>query len=275
MSAYGFTSDGKFLDQLVGGDEKDVATYLKTGCLARDGLDPSMIPDTGFVALDDYLDGGLPIGLTILAGRPGIGKTTFCNQAAFNVASAGKEVLFLSFEDNLREFTKKALARGDVAEDSQNEALNHIHFLDVPVDVRLDEIRNVIKDANELSGGVDLIIVDQLMHFGNSSETPRDLLVALHFLARELSCAALVSTGILREFYWNEIDFESFPDVDDIVDLPGVLLGMQPSNPTEDMGSLGPCENVAVRVIKNRFGPAGAEVHFTFDAEHSLFTESA
>ena len=63
-----------------------------------------MIISTGFFALDNALNGGLyPGSFTIVAGRPGMGKTSFLKQIA--KATEFGSVLFLDNENAVQELT--------------------------------------------------------------------------------------------------------------------------------------------------------------------------
>lgn len=88
-------------------DAKERARHLKeTG-------KPTLGLPTGISRLDAKL-GGLQEGLTILAGAPGVGKTTFALQLAGAVAPEAP-VIFVSFENSPRNLATKAIcARGNV-----------------------------------------------------------------------------------------------------------------------------------------------------------------
>ena len=66
---------------------------------------------TGLHSLDKMLGGGLRRGsLTLIASRPGMGKTSLALQIAGNIAAAGKSVYFCSLEiskDGLNRFLGK------------------------------------------------------------------------------------------------------------------------------------------------------------------------
>ena len=65
---------------------------------------------TGFPAIDEQL-GGLEDGtLTVLAGRPGMGKSSLGWQIALNVARMGVGVLAISLEMNAAELGRRALS---------------------------------------------------------------------------------------------------------------------------------------------------------------------
>jgi len=63
---------------------------------------------TGLQKLDDIL-GGLPAGLTILSGGPGVGKTTLALQIAIAAAEAGTPALYISFENSPANLTTKGI----------------------------------------------------------------------------------------------------------------------------------------------------------------------
>lgn len=57
--------------------------------------------DTGIRELNRVLGGGIVKGsLTLISGEPGIGKSTLIMQAANNIATAGKRVLYISGEES-------------------------------------------------------------------------------------------------------------------------------------------------------------------------------
>ncbi|HEY8417916.1 MAG TPA: DnaB-like helicase C-terminal domain-containing protein, partial [Limnochordales bacterium] len=66
---------------------------------------------TGLVDLDERLDGGLwPAELSIVAARPGTGKTAFLLTVAQHVARDGKPVLFYSLEQSRRQLALRVVA---------------------------------------------------------------------------------------------------------------------------------------------------------------------
>jgi replicative DNA helicase len=66
---------------------------------------------TGFLSLDRLLLGGLREGVYLLAGAPGMGKTTFLRQLADQVLAYGAPVVFLSMETSAFELWAKSIAR--------------------------------------------------------------------------------------------------------------------------------------------------------------------
>ncbi|MCL2451893.1 DNA repair protein RadA [Candidatus Saccharibacteria bacterium] len=102
---------------------------------------------SGFDDLDAVLGGGLmPGGVVLLAGQPGIGKSTLLMQVAAVVASK-KEVLYVSGEESASQIKLRAERLG--AKDSQN--------LDLASSVSADDVAATI-----LSGKYKLVIVDSM-----------------------------------------------------------------------------------------------------------------
>jgi len=55
---------------------------------------------TGIKGFDELLEHGIPAGSSIIvSGGPGTGKTIFCLQTTYNVASEGNECVYLSLEE--------------------------------------------------------------------------------------------------------------------------------------------------------------------------------
>lgn len=80
--------------------------------LAR-GASPEPDPmPTGFAALDEAIGGGLRAGdLALLGGAHGVGKTTWALQVARNVAAAGREVIYVCFEETPQDLLTRMICR--------------------------------------------------------------------------------------------------------------------------------------------------------------------
>lgn len=75
-----------------------------------ENIDTPAIP-TGFKALDTMLDGGLFEGLYILGAISSLGKTTFVQQVADQIAQGGHDVLYISLEMARYELMAKSISR--------------------------------------------------------------------------------------------------------------------------------------------------------------------
>ncbi len=102
---------------------------------------------TGIADLDDVLGGGiLPGGVTLLAGQPGIGKSTLLLQLAAYVSS-GYSVLYVSGEESAHQVKLRAERLGT----HQSEGL------EFAASTSADDIAATLRD-----GSYDLVIIDSI-----------------------------------------------------------------------------------------------------------------
>lgn len=66
---------------------------------------------TGIVGLDEILEGGLRSGLYLVGAESSMGKTTFVQQMADNIAASGRDVMFISLEMSKNELVAKSVTR--------------------------------------------------------------------------------------------------------------------------------------------------------------------
>ncbi|SHG79779.1 DNA repair and recombination protein RadB [Halobaculum gomorrense] len=116
---------------------------------------------TGSDALDDLLGGGIERGVvTQLYGPPASGKTNLALTAAAEVAGDGGSVLYIDTEDlSMTRFR-------DIAEARSDEPIEQVAGrLVVSEAMSFAEQGEAVKDASELSDGVDLIVLDSATGF--------------------------------------------------------------------------------------------------------------
>lgn len=77
---------------------------------------------TGFLAVDEVLDGGLYAGLYIVGAISSLGKTTFCLQIADQIAQAGNDVLIFSLEMARNELIAKSVSRLTLIQDIEQNS---------------------------------------------------------------------------------------------------------------------------------------------------------
>lgn len=72
---------------------------------------------SGFSELDNVLGGGIvPASLVLVGGDPGIGKSTILLQVCRHVAASGREVLYISGEESLRQIKLRAMRMGEFSD---------------------------------------------------------------------------------------------------------------------------------------------------------------
>ncbi|MCR5835392.1 MAG: DNA repair protein RadA [Lachnospiraceae bacterium] len=102
---------------------------------------------TGFSELDRVLGGGIvPGALMLVGGDPGIGKSTLLLQVCRNISSTGKNVLYISGEESLKQIKIRANRIGEFTDN-----------LKLLCETNLDVIENVIKNDPP-----QLVIIDSI-----------------------------------------------------------------------------------------------------------------
>lgn len=111
-----------------------------------DSLDEIRL-DTGMDEFSRTLGGGIVVGsLILLGGDPGVGKSTLLMQVSANVASSGKNVLYVTGEESLKQLSLRARRIGDMP-----ETLRFVAETDI------DSIIDLIEDEEP-----DLCIIDSI-----------------------------------------------------------------------------------------------------------------
>ena len=212
---------------------------------------------TGFYQFDK-LAGGLYPGLYVLGAISSLGKTTFVQQIADNVAAAGKPVLFFSLEMSRLEMASKSISRLTARIDFANavsslkiragvtsrnveEAIesyqaavgDRMQIIEGGFDTTVDSITEYTRAYIEQhEGQKPLVIVDYLQILqgtqkGAIRENVDYNVVELKRLARALDVPVIVISSINRGNYLYPIDFESFKESGGIEYTADVVLGMQ------------------------------------------------
>lgn len=102
---------------------------------------------TGFEELDRVLGGGIVEGsLVLVGGDPGIGKSTLLLQMCRNVSAAGKNVLYISGEESLKQIKLRAERIGDFTDNMQ-----------LLCETNLEAVESAIKSIKP-----DIVIIDSI-----------------------------------------------------------------------------------------------------------------
>lgn len=134
---------------------------------------------TGFYDLDKLTAGLHPEELTIIAARPGVGKTAFAIQLMLNMAKKGNKCLFVSREMSQIQIAKRILSNLAVVDGQKlrfckyltdedwekiGDATGEIFELPIELNDRLSTIQEIRAYCRELKNkdSLDLLIVDYL-----------------------------------------------------------------------------------------------------------------
>lgn len=173
---------------------------------------------TGIESLDKWT-GGVPRGLvTILAGRPGMGKSCVAINIASNMASMGNKVLVTSMEDTAHFIGLRMMAR--------TAGINYAKFVHGKVDAsRYSEIVDAASDMSKLSlwiddkpghtpqtiragamgqiqrEGLDCIVIDHLGEMTKDSDAYASTstnIRSIRDMAKELNIAVILAVQLNR-----------------------------------------------------------------------------
>ena len=136
---------------------------------------------TGCAPIDSLLGGGLERGtITQVYGPPAAGKTNLALSAAVEVAAAGDRTVYIDTEGlSLDRFTQMAAEKGDPDEIGERLVISEVHDF--------EEQREAVREASELAGDADLIVLDSATGFYRLERTGSENGEALRAVARQLT----------------------------------------------------------------------------------------
>ena len=259
---------------------------------ARYGQDSDLVGvPTGYVEVDGILHGLQQSTLTILAARPGMGKTALALGMARNVATqTGRPVVFFSMEMGTLELTKRLLAmeaRVDASklwtarlgEDDWSRLSHAVGrlaeaqlYIDDNPHCTVMEMRAKARRMRARYGDLALIVVDyiQLMtpsttrRAENRQVEVSEISRGLKILARELDCPVVALSQLNRQVEYRQdkrpmlADLRESGGLEQDADVVAFIYRDDVYNPESD--DRGKAE---VIIAKHRNGPTGkAELAF-------------
>lgn len=252
--------------------------------------------DTGYADLDRHLRGMFAGNLTLLAARPGVGKTALAMQIARNAAKKGKTVNVYSYEMLRDEIIERMAANeSNVDMDTliDNESMQGKEEAVTAIAHAADRLAklpiNIIDDASITTAGIraqcrmtknlGLVIVDYiqlirpLQKHVNRNDEVGEISRSLKLMASDLHVPVLVLSQMNRDIEKRGPSGKE-PQLSDLRDSGSLE---QDANKIMFMWPLTEDENrkiVAVKVAKNRRGHVG-EAQFIFDGAHMRHTPLA
>ncbi|MEM4267240.1 MAG: ATPase domain-containing protein [Candidatus Woesearchaeota archaeon] len=153
---------------------------------------------TGISGFDELIQGGfVERSINLVAGGPGCGKTIFCLQYLWNGATKfGEPGLFVSFEENLDDLKKDALAFGWDFDSLKETRVDFIYFH--PYDVR--DIHNCLLELIKKSGA-KRVVFDSTSVYGMTLESAFEVRKGLYDLAailRKHNCVSILTSEIVE-----------------------------------------------------------------------------
>lgn len=185
-----------------------------------EGKDVAGLIPTGFSAIDSKSGGLWPGLLTVVAGRPSMGKSVFALNIATNAAFRNKKVLLFTLEDTAKFVLYRICARLANVDSERimqrtlnsdemteiNKRLDIVKSLPLYINdepsMTADDIRRISVAAKQRDG-VDLIIID---HLGHVRDKTRELHAEATWAARKiaeipklLDCPVLLCSQLNRQ----------------------------------------------------------------------------
>lgn len=170
---------------------------------------------TGIPGLDKILNGGIPIGHTVLiSGGPGTGKSLFCGEYIYSGAKEKEKGVYITLveaEDKLREHLSSSFLWGDFDKMIDSGIFRIVK----PKTYEITELIDIIEE--NVRDGVKRIAIDSLsvLRLGIKDEFEyRQLIQEFLTLLSGLSC----TTMITYEIPYLEPNNRSFNDEEFVVD---------------------------------------------------------
>ena len=245
---------------------------------------------TGFNCMDELLGGGFKAGtVTIVAARPGVGKSALALWFTLQTAKHGKNTAFISLEMSATECAGRILC----AQSGQRrvyskggyspQSISHLH--DTATDMRSwpirfkddaeDSIDSIVAfvQRESIERGVDLVVVDYLQLVNAPGESPNQRVSYASRAFKKLSMQQDVPVIVLSQLNRALETQGRAPALSDLRDSGSIeqdadivmLLSRQGESDTADTDS------ICVHVAKNRNGPGG-KVNLVFEKAFGRFS---
>jgi len=260
---------------------------------------------TGFESLDRQLLGGLREGLYLLAGEPGMGKTTFLRQLADQVLASSVPVVFLSLESSAFELWAKSIARElelpvvdvlmgrvdgpsfrEVAS-SYGELLRRMWTLEGNEAASIASLTEKVTEVTNQAGTAPVVIIDGVQRLPVAAPTEMtrpwhargaDTCLALKHLARRLGCPVVATVSISRDGRdWASAGVA--PELAEVEHIADVVAWLRVSGSRTSLEATAAemaqdPSRMVFEILKNRNGTPGA-LPLMFYRRHGRFAEGS
>ena len=250
---------------------------------------------TGFDSIDSLLGGMRGGTLTVMAGRPSMGKSTLALNIANNMATRNKNVLFYSLEMQQVQLMMKIVAsetdinlnkvdNDTLSEDENNRWYKALAKAGDKTMTILDRgniaVRDIVSKARQMNGqtGIDCIVIDylQIMKYDKNREISElgNITRELKYLSKELDIPIILLSQLSRGVEQREnkrplmSDLRSSGEIEQDADCIIMVYRDEYYNKeeSEDKGM------AEIIVAKNRMGQIGW-VKCKFEGQYSKFSD--
>jgi replicative DNA helicase len=234
---------------------------------------------TGFYDLDRITAGLHPEELTIVAARPGVGKTAYAIQMMLNMAKKGCKSLFVSREMSQMQIAKRILSNIAVVDGQKlrfcksltdtdwqklSSSLDDLGRMAIELNDKLASIQEIRAYCRELKNknALDVLIVDylQLCRSSKKAESRRQEIEEISRQLKEISLEFSIPVIALSQLSREGSKAGREPELHDLresgsieQDADNVIFLHVPKDTDETAGSF----DIKVIVAKQRNGPTG------------------
>jgi circadian clock protein KaiC len=204
------------------------------------GLNAGRPLASGIKGLDELMGGPIPWGFGVMiAGPPGIGKSSLAAQFAASAAGRGKKVCMYSFEESVPTFLGRCDSLGINIAKNVKKGLIDLERVDPSHTTPGEVIHNISIGIEQNHAGV--VVIDSLNGYLQAMSTDRSFIVHLHELLAYLNARGVITILVSTQHGFINVDQSSF-EATYLADLVILLRYF------EALGAV----HQAISVIKNR-----------------------
>lgn len=257
---------------------------------------------TGFKKLDDLITGFFYNEMTVIGGRPGMGKSTLAVNLLVNIARQDVPCLFLSYDNNSKLLTNKLIScissidtlnfkhdldsekEMDKLFDAKEELENLPIYLLAPTTERFPDFLNKLKSAL-INKNIKVLFVDTLQLFashhltGLPNTSVNFVLGKLKKITNELGIATVLFSQLNRAVETRGgakepllMDLRDSGTIEEIAEKIIFIYRPEYYGLTEDEIGNSTLSMMKLIIAKNRFGTLG-EANLRFLPQHSKILE--
>jgi replicative DNA helicase len=240
---------------------------------------------TGWYEFDHASGGLFPGELTILGGRPAMGKTDLLIQIALWLEYAGKSVIFLAPRQSIDLLVKKfdamksnpKMMPGANYEPTDNENIQLYLEYDIPVE-QINEIVQELREKQDL-----VLMIDNLANFNSEVEFHKEHYKIQHLMSHLKNCAVendipiVATVGMNRKAdirmgmkYPIMSDLRGSGEIEEIADKVGLIYRPEYYGITEYNDGTSTLNITELIFSKNSYAKTGS---FSFDNHFDYYDE--
>jgi replicative DNA helicase len=286
------------MDAIGNSDHDLILSPTKQANILRDYIHSKKIGNpegilTGYPQLDNMCGGGLRRGdLIVVAARTSVGKSSYAENVAENVAYSGKTVLFASIEMSPEQMMYRYAVRsgqlsGSAVEfgidnDSDEEALEKLgatraelpFFLMNSPSATTTAVRSAISRIRMSEGKLDLVVIDYLQLLKDRTRQEERLNIgemtsSLKAMAREFEVPIMLLSQLNRniEYRGGEPHLADLRESGRIEEDSDIVILLWKTDKPDTLGNV-----THMKIAKNRQGPTGP-IDIVFHQPTFKFTE--